>query len=386
MKQSPMFKHAIESFQHGLEHYLDGSERSRKFALLHIDQAIELMLKEKIVQLGKSIYKSDGTTLSLHESFNSLKDLKLKEQPRLEELHDLRNTVQHKGLTPDPDSTQFFIEIANAFVKRFLKEELDISYDSILSPKYSVLLQEEKLPEFEGVFSLLDAAEQKDNPVEKIITVYTALQRVVDIYSVTSDKKPSFRKTFKDIMSANGNNPQTLKPYLTKIMILRNNVVHSDYSPTIEEADSYYQGAWALLRKVGITKGFKGYRPRIEEPKVSLCIHHSNGRDCCGSFVAFNPSSNPCDITDIKLTSTIPLPQLNLVSLKNHPSRGKVRGTDQKLPLPIPPGRHRVYFRTEEVIELYRGLLPKTTTIQVSFNKSKSEQKTLNKGDTHHYS
>lgn len=53
-KLSPMFRHAIESFEHGLEHFLDGTDRSRKFALLHIDHAIELMLKEKCVQLGKS--------------------------------------------------------------------------------------------------------------------------------------------------------------------------------------------------------------------------------------------------------------------------------------------------------------------------------------------
>ena len=45
--------------------------------MLHIDQAIELLLKEKVVQIGKSIYKSDGTTLSLHETFSSLRDMKL---------------------------------------------------------------------------------------------------------------------------------------------------------------------------------------------------------------------------------------------------------------------------------------------------------------------
>jgi hypothetical protein len=72
-----MFQHAVESFEHGLEHYLDGSQKGRKFALLHIDQAIELLLKEKVVQIGKSIYKSDGTTLSLHETFSSLRDMKL---------------------------------------------------------------------------------------------------------------------------------------------------------------------------------------------------------------------------------------------------------------------------------------------------------------------
>ncbi len=70
MKQSPMLKHAIESFEHGLEHFLDGTEKSRKFALLHIDHAIELLLKEKCVQLGKSIYRGDGTTLTIHEAFS----------------------------------------------------------------------------------------------------------------------------------------------------------------------------------------------------------------------------------------------------------------------------------------------------------------------------
>lgn len=70
--QSPMFTHAIESFEHALEHYVDGTTRGSKFAILHVDHAIEPCLKEKAVSLGKSIYKSDGQTLSMHEKFNSL--------------------------------------------------------------------------------------------------------------------------------------------------------------------------------------------------------------------------------------------------------------------------------------------------------------------------
>ena len=115
--RSPMLHHAFESFEHGLQHYIDGTEQSRKFALLHLDQAVELFLKEKIVRLGKSIYKTDGTTLTLHESFSSLKTLNIPERPRLEEVHDLRNTVQHKGLTPDHSSTEFYVKIVYEFVK-----------------------------------------------------------------------------------------------------------------------------------------------------------------------------------------------------------------------------------------------------------------------------
>lgn len=145
MNQSPMFKHAIESFEHGLEHYLDGSDKSRKFAFLHIDQAIELFLKEKVVQIGKSIYKSDGNTLGIHETFNSLKALSIPEQPRLEELHDLRNTIQHKGLTPDVGSTHFYIEIAYNFVKRFLNSELGSVPEDILSKKHMAFMEGQPL-------------------------------------------------------------------------------------------------------------------------------------------------------------------------------------------------------------------------------------------------
>lgn len=126
--------------------------------------------------------------------------------------------------------------------------------------------------------------------------------------------------------------------------------------------------------------------PEIEDAKVSVCIRHSHGRDCCGDFIVINSGSEPCDITDIKITSSVPLPKLNLVSFKSSPTRGKVREIDQKLPLAIPRGRTRVFFRTEEVTELYIDSLPESLVIDVRFNKSESVKKTLDKTDAHHYS
>lgn len=256
MKQSPMFKHAIESFQHGLEHYLEGSERSRKFALLHIDQAVELMLKEKIVQLGKSIYKSNGSTLSMHEALKSLKELKLPERPRLEELHDLRNTVQHKGLTPDAESTQFYIETTYSFIKRFLEAELSTRFDSILSVSSIALMEGKRLPDVEEVLTLLQDAKDKKDPTEKIVTTYTALQRVVDTTVESSLGRVSFRRTFGEMMKAQGGDPHKIKKHLNTIIMIRNQAVHLGITPTSEQAESCYRAAWALLRKVGIARQF----------------------------------------------------------------------------------------------------------------------------------
>ena len=255
-----MFRHSIETFEHGLEHYLDGSEKSRKFALLHIDQSIELVLKEKIIQLGKSIYKTDGTTLNLHEVFKSLnKNLSIIEQPRLEELHDLRNTVQHKGLTPDPTSTKFYIEIAYSFFKRFLHEELSISIDDILPSNYRALMQDSFKPskpieEKTEILSVLQEAQNAGDLSAQVIKGYTVLNLVVKSIGEPVGSKVPFRLTLRQAAEKNGFSRAELEPYLTKIFTLRNAVLHSQCEPTKEEVEDYLNAVSKVLYMLGYTE------------------------------------------------------------------------------------------------------------------------------------
>jgi SOS-response transcriptional repressor LexA len=86
-----------------------------------------LLMKEKLVRMGKSIYKGDSSTLNLHEAFNSIsKDVALPEKPRIESLHDIRNNIQHAGLSIDAFTADFYITEAYNFFRRFLREEPDI--------------------------------------------------------------------------------------------------------------------------------------------------------------------------------------------------------------------------------------------------------------------
>lgn len=79
---APMLIHALESFEHGIFHHLDNTDTSRKFAFLHIDHAIELILKEKVVRLGLSILgKTENQSAytkpiqySMTKTFQSLKN------------------------------------------------------------------------------------------------------------------------------------------------------------------------------------------------------------------------------------------------------------------------------------------------------------------------
>lgn len=243
-----MFVHASESFEHGLEHYLDGSERSRKFAILHVDQAIELFLKEKVVQLAKTIYKSDGTTLTLHETFNSLKDLGILERPRIEELHDLRNTIQHRGLTPDAGTTEFYIEVAYEFMKRFLPSELGVPFESVFSAKYRALMEGQPLPGSEIVAETLEKARKAQTPAERILTGYTALDRAASLVEDRVLGKPGFRRSFRKAASERGADLQKVSRLLDTIMSLRNQVVHTAYEPADRDAEVFLDSAVELLR------------------------------------------------------------------------------------------------------------------------------------------
>ena len=108
-----------------------------KFALMHIDQAIELLLKEKVRRGGHSIHKQNNTkeTINVCSAYQILEDemnRKIKERPDLELLHEERNNIQHKYSNPSSDDAAFHVENAMKFLVRFVLQELQLNiYDFI---------------------------------------------------------------------------------------------------------------------------------------------------------------------------------------------------------------------------------------------------------------
>ncbi|MBN2130939.1 MAG: hypothetical protein JW741_15665 [Sedimentisphaerales bacterium] len=126
-------------------------------------------------------------------------------------------------------------------------------------------------------------------------------------------------------------------------------------------------------------------RPTLDEVEVSLNIHAPNTRTCSGSFVFLNPANVPLSIS-IELKSNVPLPPVNLVSLKGRPLRGKVDSTVQNQPILVPIGAHHVYFLTEELATVYQGTLPGSVELRVRVVKGVLLRRTLKKDGVHHYS
>jgi len=129
-KLSPLLRSAFEVLEHGLWHYLrSDTTTDMKFAILHIDQSIELLLKEKVRREGYSIYKGPKETITIWGAYDILETklcCKIKEKPDLELLHEERNNIQHKYSNPSADDAAFHVDKAIHFIERFIKDELGL--------------------------------------------------------------------------------------------------------------------------------------------------------------------------------------------------------------------------------------------------------------------
>jgi hypothetical protein len=136
-KFSPLLRSAMETLDHGLWHFLRSeTSTDMKFALLHVDQAIELLLKEKVRSAGKSIYKNPKETISMWGAYEIVeKELgcKIPEKADLELLHEERNNIQHKYSNISPQDAAFHVDKALSFIRRFLKDELGANIEDHVS-------------------------------------------------------------------------------------------------------------------------------------------------------------------------------------------------------------------------------------------------------------
>ena len=110
-----------------------------KFALLHVDQAIELLLKERVRRGGKSIYKNPKETINIWSAYTILENdlaCTIPEKPDLELLHEERNNIQHKYSNPSAEDAAFHVNQAILFIDRFCRDELKVDLHDHLPAEY----------------------------------------------------------------------------------------------------------------------------------------------------------------------------------------------------------------------------------------------------------
>ena len=139
---SPLIRSAMEVLEHGLWHFFrSDTVTDMRFAILHVDQAIELFMKERVRAAGRSIHKARNSkeTLGIYALYEILENelhCSIPERADLELLHEERNSIQHKYLNPSPEDASFHIEKGVQFVRRFLKDELGEDIYEYVSSNY----------------------------------------------------------------------------------------------------------------------------------------------------------------------------------------------------------------------------------------------------------
>lgn len=164
---SPLFQSALELFAHAIEHFNRGDERDRKFVILHLANAVELILKDFLLDLGESIYKNPKETVSIWEAIRKLKEkesedekIRIPSTNKIEILIDERNALQHRYGFPNEITTIFHMENTYNFIKEFLRENYGLEIDEVIK---------DFLPEEEFASFQLRRKISTENELDKLI-------------------------------------------------------------------------------------------------------------------------------------------------------------------------------------------------------------------------
>ena len=71
--ESPLFQSAMELLGHAITHFNGQEELDRKLVILHLANAIELVLKDILLDTGESIYKNPKETITIFGCIQKLK-------------------------------------------------------------------------------------------------------------------------------------------------------------------------------------------------------------------------------------------------------------------------------------------------------------------------
>jgi uncharacterized protein YutE (UPF0331/DUF86 family) len=134
--KSPLFVSALELLAHSTELFAQKNPKKYKFVILHLANAIELVVKDCVIDQGLSIYQDKSNrTLDLWECFKKLesKGIVIPERPVIELLVDDRNTIQHRFGYPNAESVFYYLEQVIAFFQRFLNDHYGVKLAEALS-------------------------------------------------------------------------------------------------------------------------------------------------------------------------------------------------------------------------------------------------------------
>ena len=244
--ESPLFQSAMELIGHSISHYNGKKELDRKLVILHLANAVELILKDLVLDQGISIYKNPKETITIHNCIGELgkTSIELPFLNKIELLIDERNALQHRFGSPNELTTIFYMKIAEQFFSEILKEYYGQDYDEIIS-QYT---EDKDLQNYKLTAPTNNKELEKLSNLAKIHPLGALLSAWTYLESTTSDFETEIGLTFRRrpflmYLSRGGMHdlgislPEDLREKFSSIRFIRNQAAHGRVEPTKKQVD-----------------------------------------------------------------------------------------------------------------------------------------------------
>ncbi|EPM4074603.1 TPA: hypothetical protein ACGUOR_004624 [Vibrio vulnificus] len=246
--ESPLFQSAMELLGHSITHYNGKKELDRKLLILHLANAVELVLKDLVLDAGESIYKGPKETITIQGCLKVLQDksISLPLLNKIELLIDERNALQHRFGSPNELTSIFYMNIAENFFREVLKTHYDQEYDEVINQ----FADESDLLEYklndptndQELDKLKDLA--KIHPLGALLSAWTYIEKEIEEFAEkTSLNFLRRRPSTIDLVNGRWEKfgvvvPNALSERFNEARRLRNMAAHGRIEPTTEDVIS----------------------------------------------------------------------------------------------------------------------------------------------------
>jgi hypothetical protein len=269
--ESPLFQSAMELLGHSISHYNGKKELDRKLLILHLANAVELILKDLVLDSGESIYKNAKETITIQGCLSSLKEknVSLPFLNKIELLIDERNALQHRFGSPNELTSIFYMNISQEFFKSVLKQHYSQDYDEIISQftdEVDLVAFKLGAPENDQELEKLQEL-AKIHPLGALLSAWSYFEKNADQFSkeigLDYRRRPFVMELHSNRLERFGIEvPDDLRYKVDKIRKIRNMSAHGRAEPTIEDVKS----------TIEIIEEFENYLANLDQVPIKEMV------------------------------------------------------------------------------------------------------------------
>lgn len=261
---SPLFHSALDLLAHACEHYISSQERDRRLVILHLANAIELLMKDRLLDLGVSIFEKPKQTKNVNQVLDDLdkQDVAVPIRNIIELLIDERNNIQHRFGSPNSVTVKYYFDNSLKFFDEFMTSAFGLELREYLSNLLDASVLKLIYPESESSKDILLQARlvARVHPSSSIVTAWMEIEKKVD--ELRSILEKELNKTdlwvnqpvssfFRKLVSESPTSDlDRLRREVVSLSVMRNKVVHADTEVSDTDAQNYIERVEQIIPKI----------------------------------------------------------------------------------------------------------------------------------------